>query len=324
MISASQRLLCVCIALLQALPSGGRSVTDYTAIQTQTDVTESPAACSGAQPIMPQYTMPAAETCGEDMFLLIVVCSALSHVEQRNAIRATWASDVKNYQLKTRVVFLVGSSERSLAPVAAVATEAEKYDDVITIDMVDSYANLTYKSITMLHWVYKHCDSAKFILKTDDDMFINVPVLHDSLRNNDHSRFVMGYIIAGAQPIRDRSSKYYTPPSQYNKFMYPTYISGTAYVMSGDIVHDLYCTTARTQLFWLEDVYITGMCAKTVDASHVFNGKFSYKQRPPEPCLYKVIISMHGLTPQALLSIWRQMKAPDLRCDYSRVYVNNV
>ena len=134
-------------------------------------------------------------------------------------------------------------------------------------------------------------------------MFINVPVLHDSLRNNAHKRFIMGYIIAGAQPIRDKSSKYYRPPSKYNNFMYPTYISGTAYVISGDFVRDLYCATARTELFWLEDVYITGMCAKTVDARHIFNGKFSYKQRPPDPCLYKVIISMHGLTPHSLLTV---------------------
>ena len=91
------------------------------------------------------------------MFLLLMVCSSLNHVEHRNAIRASWASDVNKYQLRTRVVFLVGSSETSHAADADVATEMKTHGDIIQIDMVDTYGNLTYKSIALLHWVDTYC-----------------------------------------------------------------------------------------------------------------------------------------------------------------------
>ena len=320
--SQSVGLFFLVLSLLHQWPSDARSVADSTVTQTHNSLTKSPA-CHDAGSSRPSYISTAADTCREDVFLLVVVCSSLNHVEQRNAIRSSWASDVNKYQPRTRVVFLVGSSEPSQVPDIDVAMEIKTHGDVIQMDMVDTYANLSLKSIALLHWVDNYCKHAKFVLKTDDDMFINIPVLYDNLRNNVHKRFLMGYIITGAQPIRDTTSKYYTPPSKYNKFMYPTYISGTAYVISGDLVHDLYCATARTELFWLEDVYITGMCAKTVDATHIFNGKFSYKQRPPDPCLYRVIISMHGLTPASLLAVWRQMNVVDMQCNYSQINVSN-
>lgn len=41
----------------------------------------------------------------------------------------------------------------------------------------DSYHNLTLKTVMGLKWMSIFCPHAKFILKTDDDIYVNVPLL---------------------------------------------------------------------------------------------------------------------------------------------------
>jgi len=39
---------------------------------------------------------------------------------------------------------------------------------------VDTYRNLTYKGVAALRWVDTYCSQATFVLKTDDDIFVNM------------------------------------------------------------------------------------------------------------------------------------------------------
>ena len=41
----------------------------------------------------------------------------------------------------------------------------------------DSYHNLTLKTVMGLKWTSIFCPHAQFILKTDDDIYVNVPLL---------------------------------------------------------------------------------------------------------------------------------------------------
>ena len=58
-----------------------------------------------------------------------------------------------------------------------IAEEARTYGDVIQEDFVDSYMNLTLKSVMGLRWAHHHCPELDFFMKTDDDVFVNVPHL---------------------------------------------------------------------------------------------------------------------------------------------------
>jgi len=55
--------------------------------------------------------------------------------------------------------------------------EKEVYNDFIKADFQDSYRNLTLKTVHMLDWVQSYCSHAKFFMKTDDDVFLNVPAI---------------------------------------------------------------------------------------------------------------------------------------------------
>lgn len=56
----------------------------------------------------------------------------------------------------------------------SLEAESYMYSDIIRGRFIDSYNNLTLKTISSLEWVDTYCPRAAYVLKTDDDMFINV------------------------------------------------------------------------------------------------------------------------------------------------------
>ena len=94
-------------------------------------------------------------------------------------------------------------------------------------DFIDSYANLTVKSLMLLKWFSKSCEKVPYVLKTDDDVFINLKNLHALVTKNKKTNLLMGTLICGATPIRDPYNKWFSSKYMYGKKRYPNYLSGT-------------------------------------------------------------------------------------------------
>ena len=191
---------------------------------------------------------------------VVVVCSAVENVARRDAIRRSWGAPRHVAALGLRVVYVVG---RAPGRDGDVSVEARRHGDVVQADFADSYANLGVKSLAALRWAAERAACARFVVKSDDDVFVNAPLLSRDLAATAHRRFVMGHVIARARPVRTRGAKWYTPTSLYGADVYPTYVSGAAYVISGDgVLPLLRAAAARSSVFWIEDVYVTGMLAR--------------------------------------------------------------
>ena len=263
--------------------------------------------------------------CGHNTFLLIMVTSGTQNFEQRKTIRETWGSPTQVENSDVSIAFLVGAGRSGNTTLhKTLAAESQNHHDIIQTNVIDSYSNLTFKSIAMLKWMDSFCKSAKYLLKSDDDMYINIANLREELSRSVLKRFIMGDIIAGAQPVQDRRSKWFTPKSVFSERMYPKYVSGSAYVISGDLIHDLLKATSQTKAFWLEDIYITGLCAKKTGATHIYNGKFGYRRRRLSPCLFKIIVTGHRLRTQEMYRMWAALQNPHLRCSLTRIQINAV
>lgn len=86
--------------------------------------------------------------------------------------------------------------------------ESLHYSDIIQEGFVDSYNNLTLKSVMMLKWVVSNCHSVWYIMKTDDDMFVNINNLVKLLKVRNMSNLLFGALICGARPIADTQNKW--------------------------------------------------------------------------------------------------------------------
>lgn len=209
--------------------------------------------------------------------------------------------------------------------------ESEVYGDIIQESFIDSYNNLTLKTIMMLKWVTNNCDGrVKYIMKCDDDTFVNVPNLLQVLlggtvplykasipfydRNTvsvkspknrlvEVRRLLTGFLFCEAKPITDTSSKWYSPNYMYNKEFYPNYLSGSGYLMNLDAAKLLYRTLLTTPIFHLEDVYLTGIVADRVKLHRYHHPLFFYSATK-DPCALRGMISQHQLGPGDLRSAY--------------------
>ncbi|KZC15168.1 Beta-1,3-galactosyltransferase 1 [Dufourea novaeangliae] len=234
--------------------------------------------------------------CSPSPYLLIVICSAVANFKARAAIRDTWAnkSNLDNiYNSTVKIAFLLGQSDNDTLN-NIVAEESHQYNDIIQEKFHDTYNNLTLKSVMILKWVTSSCRQAKYLMKTDDDMFVNIPILMKTLQSTSQSTdTLLGSLICNAKPILDPNNKWYTPKYMYSEKIYPNYLSGTGYVMSLDVAFKLYKTALTTPLLHLEDVYITGVCAKRAKVRPVNHPGFSYVPRKLDPCILKTVITTH-------------------------------
>lgn len=112
---------------------------------------------------------------GKEIYIVAYVHTSPDHYRRRVVIRQTWGS-ASNYDFNLRVLFVMGRSSNSPSGQAiqhAVEFESEQYGDIIQEDFLDSYHNLTYKGIAALKWIDEYCSQARWVLKTDDDIFVN-------------------------------------------------------------------------------------------------------------------------------------------------------
>ena len=258
--------------------------------------------------------------CDSATMLVILVCSGVHRFELRDAIRATWGSAAQKQHASVRLVFVLGKPEERYEHLrAAITNESSAHGDVLQNDIVDSYANLSLKTQAALAWTMTACGvGTYFVAKTDDDVYINIPGLVQELARMNIGgarRFMLGRLIRDAKPDSVRTSKWYTPHVLYPNRTYPPYLSGSAYVMSADLIAGLLRAATRRKLFWLEDVYITGLLSMDVDAQLVHSERFSYTKVPlSNPCRYESLLASHELTPADLKTLWSLLHRPDSSC----------
>ena len=258
--------------------------------------------------------------CDNATMLVILVCSGVHRFELRDAIRTTWGTAAQKQHSAVRLVFVLGKPEARYEHLrAAITNESLVFGDVLQNDIVDSYANLSLKTQAALAWTLSTCGvGTYFVAKTDDDVYINIPGLVLELARMNLGgarRFMMGRLIRDAKPNNVRTSKWYTPHALYPNRTYPPYLSGSAYVMSADLLTGLLRAATHRKLFWLEDVYITGLLSMDVGAQLVHNERFSYtKVSLSDPCRYESLLASHELTPTDLRTLWAVLHRPDSTC----------
>ena len=110
-------------------------------------------------------------------YLVLIVPVAPGNWIARDAIRRTWGNETLIQGELIQTVFLLGvpkNSSNIKVLQRKVRTENRLYHDLIQSDFIDSYHNLTIKTMVMMEWLDAHCPAASYAMKIDSDMFLNV------------------------------------------------------------------------------------------------------------------------------------------------------
>lgn len=199
---------------------------------------------------------------------ILIVISAPENVLRRQVIRSTWGHPEVTQPLSLGVVFVLGEAKD--APVGRLVDwEAEVYGDIVQTTFMDNYESLSLKTIAGLKWVLDYCHKSNFVIKVDDDVFVNVYALKRFLKDEKDKESSLMCLVWNDMPvIHRRSTKWPIMMDQFNGSVFPTYCSGSAYIMGLPVAKSLYQSSLSVPTFWLEDVFVTGILAQHAGISH--------------------------------------------------------
>lgn len=307
-----------------------------------------PAPASPGPPlVLPSFLITNDGACGgpgAPPFLLILVCSALDNLNQRNAIRGSWGGLRQARGLRVQTLFVLGQPALGHPTETAqkeVEEEAAARGDILQAAFVDTYRNLTLKTLSGLNWADKHCRMARYILKTDDDVFVNVPELVSELvwrgGHREHwetgpepqteaeagEQGNRGQPLVGRRPVpllylgrvhwrvypsRMSSSKHQVLEEQWppGRGAFPPYASGTGYILSASAVRLVLDMASQVPALPLEDVFVgvsAGRGGLTPTHCVRLAGATHY---PLDQCCYgKFLLTSHKLDPWTMQEAWK-------------------
>ena len=232
--------------------------------------------------------------------LIVIVPSLPSKITARQSCRITWGRHANS---KTAVLFLLGTQKNLNAKISEeIMKEKDIYGDIIQVDnLIEHYDNLTLKTLYMIKFFLNtelfQPNPPKYLIKIDDDSFVNLPLLYKELTTNrkySNIKFLMMGRCWCHQPHRvgvffgnfsnlskkhkqqiykSRTSKdgkfvskWITPRYMYNGDRFPNYLNGPGYVLSRPSAECIFEKAQKMPYFHLEDIFITGFAR---DACHI-------------------------------------------------------
>jgi len=250
----------------------------------------------------------------EEILLTILVISSPNHFQQREAIRKSWGISNKEVVLS----FLVGVSKDDETQ-RQVLKESEENEDIIVNNIIDTYENLSLKTLSAFNWFLHFCNKSEFLLKVDDDMFVQVEKVLDKVREtikqSQKKKLIMGNISRNWKPVRNPQSKYFITEAQYSEERYPDFATGPSYLVSKAALRDIYQHAMELNYIHLEDVFLTGVVAEDVNVSredlHEFKNNAVRIPAQFMGCTIEKSFTIHKVGPSEQLELHQLSKDPN-------------
>lgn len=276
------------------------------------------------------------ELCGEISVKLVIFITSITQEKRgRDVIRQTWLSVTKNNMADVRYFFILGrplnrSYEKGLH------NEIIENNDIVVYDFMDTYHNLTVKTLLGFRFATQRCIRAKYIMKTDTDVYVNLKAILTNLITNDFNitdslrteRYInpvkyrnytkdyhfqkrilpshdtFGLLWHDTEPYRG-NSKWFVSYEEYPEDVYPNYYDGHAYILSMKIARNVVKVSRKVPFFKFEDVYV-GMCLKKLGYSLSDTPGFIRIGKHFTLCSHKFlhVHTVHRVTTDKMLKIW--------------------
>ena len=260
------------------------------------------------------FLIKGSSICQERIpFLLILVPSLPYHYYNRQVIRETWGQFARNKTVDgslgskhVKLAFLLGRWADNKTR-HAIIQEKNEHSDIVVGDFEDSYKNLTRKILFGLKWMSIYCGEADYILKVDEDIYVNIPKLVDILAENpaNMTGSIYGHLYNGGHV--ERQGRWAVSKEEFPLSNYPPYMSGNSYVISGVTAPKFLYTSQYLPYHPIEDAFITGVLPRVNEISqfHV-DGFTSWRDASPDPCTFfsENKISGNKVNPDLMKKLW--------------------
>lgn len=171
---------------------------------------------------------------------------------------------------RVRHFFVIGSREISSSVLTDLLEETRLYNDIMFLESIpENYKSLSENvlaAMKQLHIKYKF----NFVLKCDDDSFVQVPRLLDALTKQPQQHLYWGFFKGGSHVFHQGKWK---EPDWFLCDTYLPYALGGGYILSYDLVEYLTLSSPLLQHYNSEDVSV-GLWLSPLKINRVHDYRF--------------------------------------------------
>lgn len=202
-----------------------------------------------------------------------------NRLKSRQGLKGSY-SFVKNNN--ATLLFFIGRSNhhnKSRKFQAEINMEMRRFGDIVQEDFLDDYKNLTLKATSILKWVSLYCPHAKFVIKSFDNVGIKPSSALETLvrYRKRFGNFILGVWNTKNIVQRNPEAKNYVSFKEYPHSTFPPHLLGGAIGFPVSTAKLLYQTILRTKPLWLDDVFISGICAPLANVPVMMDYAFNYR-----------------------------------------------
>lgn len=186
------------------------------------------------------------------LLVLILVHSGADQKIRRDAIRNTWLSSAMVGNVSLTYWFIIGGKLANNKVRTSLLEEQKQYNDLMLLwNVRNNYSDLSMRSLQSMVHISMHY-RYKFMLKTDDDVFLNTPIILSELESMyPLERLYWGHFSCHNPPMEDGRWK---EKSWHWCDVYYPYAYGGMYVLSQDVVQLIADNANSLQYYSCEDV----------------------------------------------------------------------
>ena len=213
------------------------------------------------------YKVPQDWRCKDPKLkVAIMVPSGRPNFARRVRFREGPIANFTKHHPNVTFVFFVGSGRDVQQK---LDREIQSHKDIVVTDFEDGYTRILQKHVAMMNWVISFCPQVDFVLRFDDDIGLvsKMGNVIRALRRHraERSHFILGQQRVGDWPRRDVRYKTALTLEQYAPDFFPPYVIGGALGYPLSTGKLLFQAIQRIRTIWLDDVFVTGICAAALD-----------------------------------------------------------
>ncbi|XP_023326596.1 beta-1,3-galactosyltransferase 6-like isoform X2 [Eurytemora carolleeae] len=241
--------------------------------------------------------------------LLILIVSAPFNTEKRAAVRETWLS-----HRNMRGFFVVGIQGLSRTELKDLEAEKVEYEDLIFLDMKEEYSSLADKVLRMFE-VAAESYEFDFVMKVDDDTFINPYLLDNELKKPMYKNPLLYWgFFDGRAPVLKQGK--WAEVSYDLCDRYIPYALGGGYGLGWRLVKHIARSADMLKLYKNEDVSV-GTWLAGVQVTRVHDERFDTEWQS-RGCLNNFLV-MQNRNPDEMRELWSRISGGKQLCKQEKV-----
>ena len=231
----------------------------------------------GAAPRHLKFSIPNKDHCTslENSRFILVVFTRIEQFTEREYIRKTWGNRVYLNYISGQLLFVLGRSEDETLQ-EELNDESWKNEDIVQLDKIQADENNTLLSVGALKWIDRYCKNPKYVIHIDGNVMFNVLNLNgiaemysiDTSKRtffcNVHSKYKFD------DPVKLECTSKIKATNPWPLPLLPTYCAGPAWIVTRDVIEDMYFASSRVPYAFIENVYTTGILPQSIEhVTHV-------------------------------------------------------